>query len=147
MALEVRSRVVLAGLFATLLLLDGAAWSHAFATGRIETAALQFFPETMQGRTVTLSLLKVREVREDGYTVRQGRFDYDVVGSPGDLQVGEEVYVRGTFSGTNTVEEGWHERAPARGGKKLLGFIGLAVAAGVTLAGTRWTTDGLVLRG
>lgn len=141
------SRLGLAVLFSGLLVLDGAAWSYVFSTGRIETAALQFYPETMQGETITLSLLKVVEVEDAGYTVRQGRFDYEVVGDPGDLAVGEEVYVRGVFSGRNTVTELWHERAPKRGGKKLLGFLGLAVAFGATVLGTRPTREGLELRG
>ncbi|MCB9692995.1 MAG: hypothetical protein H6736_14385 [Alphaproteobacteria bacterium] len=141
------SRAVLAGVFGVLLLADGALWSHGFATGRIETARLQFFPERMQGEVVTLSLVKVVEVADGRFTVRQGRFDYEVLGDPAALRPRDEVYVRGAFSGTNTVHQHWHELAPERKGKKLLGFMGLGIALVVTVLGARPTRGGLVLRG
>jgi hypothetical protein len=129
------------------LVVDGALWSHDFATGEVLTARLQFYPERMLGEVVTLPLVRVEEVRVDGYTVRQGRFPWRIQGDPRELAVGEEIYVRGTLVAPGRIAASWHERAPERGGKKLLGFLGLAIAGGVVLAGCRLERDGVVVRG
>ncbi len=131
----------------SLLVLDGALWSHAFATGRIDTAARQLYPERVQGEVFTLSLVKVETVDQDRYTVREGRFRYTVLGEPGELRPGDEVYVRGVFSGTHTLRALWHERAPDRSAKKILGFLGIGLLALTLVLSVRPSERGLMLRG
>lgn len=130
-----------------LLALDGAAWSAAFARGDVMTARLQFYPERLIGETVTLPLVKVTEVRDEGFTVHQGKFVWRIEGDPGALQAGMECYLRGVLTGPGRIRAEWHVAAPQRGGKKLLGFLGLAIAGGVVLVGARPTRSGVALRG
>lgn len=138
--------LILAGCL-VLLVLDGAAWSSAFARGDVITSRLQFYPERMIGQTVTLPLVKIAAVDADGFTVRQGSFPWKISGDPGELEVGGECYVRGVLVEPGHIVAEWHLAAPKRGGKKLLGFLGLAIAGAVVLLGVRPTKTGGALRG
>ncbi|MCA9493717.1 MAG: hypothetical protein KC621_27480 [Myxococcales bacterium] len=119
-------------------------WGWATDQGWIGNVRVLDRPE---GEPVVLSLLTVLEVADaEHYVVGNSSLAVPVAGSSAGLSPGLEVTVGGTVR-EGYVEEGWHEIATGRAGKKRLGFVGLALV-GLIVAGTvRGTRQGLAIRG
>ena len=109
------------------------------------------YPDQMDGEPVVLSLVEVVDVRPDAgrFTVRTGKQEIPVLGAVQGFDVGDEIYVGGTFRWREgpEVRADWTERAPDRGNKKLFGILGLLATAALLPFTLTWRGDGWGLRG
>ena len=103
--------------------------------------------EPREGERVTVTLYEVGEVDGDSrFWLRRGALGIWVAGSTDELSVGDELTVHGVVH-DGVLHEEWRALAPLRWAKKALGFLGLAVAAGLAAGSLRWTRGGWDLRG
>jgi len=100
------------------------------------------------GRRVFLSLVEVRELRDEGYVVRKVNRDWRIDGDPTGRVVGETISVVARFEAEDdalsALEVSEH---PWRRYKVFFGFAGLALALGIGLRGLRVEGRRLVSRG
>ncbi|MEM6927968.1 MAG: hypothetical protein AAF602_13640 [Myxococcota bacterium] len=86
-------------------------------------------------------------IGEDRYTLGRGQLQFEVIGDPTGLEVGQELTTEVIVNGPGLVTEQWRRIAPQREGKKRLGILGLVLVTVIGLATLRIGRTGVSFRG